>query len=118
MMGGGWGGGGRRRRVVVAGIALSGVAAADALIDRGDAVIVVDGRDGPGEQAAAERLRARGATVRLGDAETPVDADLVVTSPGWRPTQPLLATALAARVEGIGEPGLAWRPRPQTDRRT
>src|SRR4051812_29265900 len=116
MMGGGQGGG-RRRRVVVAGIALSGVAAADALIDRGDAVVVVDGRNGPAEQAAAERLRARGATVRLGDAETPVDADLVVTSPGWRPTQPLLAAALAAGVEVIGEPELAWRLRPIVDGR-
>src|SRR4051812_21814919 len=116
MMGGGQGGG-RRRRVVVAGIALSGVAAADALIDRGDAVVVVDGRNGPAEQAAAERLRSRGATVRLGDAESPVEADLVVTSPGWRPSQPLLAAALDAGVEVIGEPELAWRLRPWRDGR-
>src|SRR3954471_12130540 len=108
-MTGGGRGGGRRRRVVVAGIALSGVAAADALIDRGDAVIVVDGRDGPGEQDAAERLRARGATGRLGDAATPAVADLGRTLPGWRPAQPLLAAALAAGVEVIGEPELAWR---------
>jgi UDP-N-acetylmuramoylalanine--D-glutamate ligase len=36
----------------------------------------------------------------------------VVTSPGWRPTQPLLSAALAAGVEVIGEPELAWRLRP------
>jgi UDP-N-acetylmuramoylalanine--D-glutamate ligase len=99
------------RRVVVAGIAVSGVAAAEALLDREASVVVVDGRTGPGEQEAAERLRARGAEVRLGDAETPVDAELVVTSPGWRPDQPLLAAALAAGVEVIGEPELASRLR-------
>jgi UDP-N-acetylmuramoylalanine--D-glutamate ligase len=97
------------RRVVVAGVATSGVAAAEALLDRGARVVAVDGRDGEREQAAAERLRARGARVRLGDAATPVPSDLVVTSPGWRPDQPLLAAALAAGVEVVGEPELAWR---------
>ncbi|HET7311807.1 MAG TPA: UDP-N-acetylmuramoyl-L-alanine--D-glutamate ligase [Mycobacteriales bacterium] len=100
-----------RRRVVVAGIATSGVAVADALLDRAARVVVVDGRDGPAEQETAQRLRARGAEVRLGDGETPVEADLVVTSPGWRPTQPLLAASLAAGIEVIGEPELAWRLR-------
>src|SRR3954471_6266177 len=112
MMGGGWGGG-RRRQVVVAGIAMSGVAAANALLDRGAQVVVVDGRDGPAEQDAAARLRSRGAVVRLGDGETAVEAALVVTSPGCRPGQPLLAAALAAGVEVIGEPELAWRLRSQ-----
>jgi UDP-N-acetylmuramoylalanine--D-glutamate ligase len=76
-------------------------------------VLVVDGRDGPAEQDTAARLRDRGAEVRLGDAESPVDAELVVTSPGWRPDQPLLASALAAGIEVIGEPELAWRLRPR-----
>jgi UDP-N-acetylmuramoylalanine--D-glutamate ligase len=99
----------RGRRAAVAGIALSGIAAAEALLDEGARVLVVDGRDGPGEREAADRLRQRGAEVRLGDAETAVDADLVVTSPGWRPDQPLLAAALAQGIEVIGEPELAWR---------
>jgi UDP-N-acetylmuramoylalanine--D-glutamate ligase len=106
------------RRVVVAGIAVSGLAAAEALLDRGASVVVVDGRSGMAEQEAAERLRARGAEARLGDAETPVEADLVVTSPGWRPDQPLLAAALDAGVEVIGEPELAWRLRPAVDGRS
>ncbi|MDQ1697247.1 MAG: UDP-N-acetylmuramoylalanine--D-glutamate ligase [Frankiaceae bacterium] len=97
------------RRIVVAGIATSGIAVAEALLDRDARVLVVDGREGPAERDSADRLRARGAEVRLGDAETPVDTDLVVTSPGWRPDQPLLAAALAAGIEVIGEPELAWR---------
>jgi UDP-N-acetylmuramoylalanine--D-glutamate ligase len=105
-----------RRRVVVAGIATSGAAVADALLDRGADVVVVDGRDGESERTTAERLRARGAKVRLGDGESPVEADLVVTSPGWRPAQPLLAAAIAAGVEVIGEPELAWRLRAEQGR--
>jgi UDP-N-acetylmuramoylalanine--D-glutamate ligase len=107
----------RGRRVVVAGMAVSGLAAADALLDRGASVLVVDGRAGPDEQEVADGLRAKGAEVRLGDAETPVDADLVVTSPGWRPDQPLLAAAIAGGVEVIGEPELAWRIRPVVEGR-
>ena len=104
------------RRVVVAGIATSGAAVAEALLDRGADVVVVDGRDGDPERETADRLRARGATVRLGDGDSPVEADLVVTSPGWRPSQPLLAAALAAGVEVIGEPELAWRLRAEQGR--
>ena len=97
------------RRAVVAGVAVSGIAAAEALLDREASVLVVDARAGDREQEVAERLRSRGAEVRLGDAETPVDADVIVTSPGWRPDQPLLVAALAAGVEVIGEPELAAR---------
>jgi UDP-N-acetylmuramoylalanine--D-glutamate ligase len=101
------------RRVVVAGIAVSGAATAQALLDAGAQVLVVDAHDGATQRAAAKELEARGAQVRLGDADTPVaDADLVVTSPGWRPSQPLLAAALAAGVEVIGEPALAQRLQP------
>jgi UDP-N-acetylmuramoylalanine--D-glutamate ligase len=96
-------------RVCVAGLGVSGAAAARALLDRGALVVAVDARDDERVQPIAEELRARGAQVRLGDAETPVLADLVVTSPGWRPTQPLLAAAHDAGVEVIGEPELAWR---------
>jgi UDP-N-acetylmuramoylalanine--D-glutamate ligase len=85
---------------------------ARALLDRDARVLVVDGRDGDELGPAAGELRARGAEVRLGDATTPVDADLVVTSPGWRPDQPLLAAALREGIEVIGEPELAWRLRP------
>ena len=43
--------------------------------------------------------------------------DLVVTSPGWRPDQPLLAAAAAAGIPVWGEVELAWRLRPVRVRR-
>jgi UDP-N-acetylmuramoylalanine--D-glutamate ligase len=100
------------RRVVVAGLGISGLAVARAMLDRGAHVVVVDGRPEAELTAAAAELRARGAQLRLGDATTGVDADLVVTSPGWRPDQPLLVAAARDGIEVIGEPELAWRLRP------
>lgn len=106
-------------RVLVAGLGVSGFAAADALLDRGASVIVVDGAS-TGEQLTqrAEILRMLDADVRLGPehvAALPTDApvELVVTSPGWRPDQPLLAAAAAAGIPIWGEVELAWRMRPR-----
>jgi UDP-N-acetylmuramoylalanine--D-glutamate ligase len=101
------------RRFVVAGLGVSGAAAARALLDHDSRVLVVDDRDDAGLRAVADELRARGAEIRLGDAETPVDADVIITSPGWRPTKPLLLAAAAQGVEIIGEPELAQRLQPQ-----
>ncbi|MGZ4614603.1 MAG: UDP-N-acetylmuramoyl-L-alanine--D-glutamate ligase [Actinomycetes bacterium] len=99
-------------RVCVTGIALSGSAAARALATRGATVTVVDGRSGPAEQERAADLARLGVAVALGAAdELPPATDLVVTSPGWRPDQPLIAGALAAGVPVWGEVELAWRLR-------
>jgi UDP-N-acetylmuramoylalanine--D-glutamate ligase len=99
-------------RAVVAGLGVTGAAVADILLERGATVTVVTDRDGETERLAADRLRERGARVRLGDAVTSVPADLVVASPGFRPDQPLVAAAASAGVDVIGEPELAWRLRP------
>lgn len=99
------------RRVVVAGLGRSGLAAARVLLARGARVLVVDSREDDRVADAAAELRSSGAVVRLGDAETAVSADLVVTSPGWRPDQPLLVAAQRDGIEVIGEPELAWRLR-------
>jgi UDP-N-acetylmuramoylalanine--D-glutamate ligase len=102
------------RAVCVAGLGISGRAAARALAEHGARVTVVDAREGAAEREHAARLAECGTiTVRLGDGETlPPGTDLVVTSPGWRPDVPLLAAAAAAGVEVIGEVELAWRLRP------
>ena len=99
------------KRVVVAGAGVSGLAVATVLLDLGASVLVVDGASGERQQAGAERLRAIGAEVRLGDDRSPVDGDLVVAAPGMRPDHPLFAAARAAGVEVVGEPELAWRLR-------
>ena len=105
-------------RVLVAGLAVSGFAAADALSERGAVVTVVDGkRTGvvPANDERAHILDILGVTVRQGEEHTtgmpPEDVDLVVTSPGWRPDQPLLLEAAARGIPVWGEVELAWRMR-------
>ena len=105
-------------RVVVAGLGISGFAAADALAERGAAVTVVDGRAAGESQANDERaniLDILGVTVRQGEEQTAgmpaEDVDLVVTSPGWRPDQPMLLEAAARGIPVWGEVELAWRMR-------
>ncbi|MGH8867128.1 MAG: UDP-N-acetylmuramoyl-L-alanine--D-glutamate ligase [Actinomycetes bacterium] len=103
----------RELSACVAGIGVSGMAAADVLLRLGAQVTVVDGRDGDTEHERAADLVSRGARVRLGDATGwPEGTQLVVTSPGWRPDAPLLVAAQAAGIPVWGEVELAWRLRP------
>jgi len=106
---GGWSG----RRVCVTGVAVSGAAAARALAALGADVTVIDGFAGELQQERADALRRDGITVSLGEAgaRLPAGIDLVVTSPGWRPQQPLLVAAAAAGVPVWGEVELAWQLR-------
>jgi UDP-N-acetylmuramoylalanine--D-glutamate ligase len=102
----------RGRAICVAGLGVSGRAAADVLADRGARVTVVDARDDEPRRELAGRLESRGVMVRLGDGDTlPAGTEIVVTSPGWRPDAPLLAAAVAAGVPILGEVELAWRLR-------
>jgi UDP-N-acetylmuramoylalanine--D-glutamate ligase len=105
----GWSG----RRVCVTGVAVSGAAAARALAALGADVTVIDGFAGDLQQERADALRRDGITVLLGEAgaRLPAGVDLVVTSPGWRPQQPLLVAAAAAGVPVWGEVELAWQLR-------
>nr|WP_243774091.1 UDP-N-acetylmuramoyl-L-alanine--D-glutamate ligase [Actinomadura barringtoniae] len=99
--------------VCVAGIGVSGRAAARVLAERGARVTLVEGRDGDDQRAQAAELESQGVTVRLGDGESlPEGTELVVTSPGWRPDAPLLVAAADAGIEVFGEVELAWRLRP------
>lgn len=102
-------------RAVVAGFGVSGFAAADNLTHLGADVLALDESEGDQDRRErAELLEVLGATVRLGQGATavlPDDVDLVVTSPGWRPTAPLLAQAGARGIPVWGEVELAWRLR-------
>jgi len=82
----------RGRRVCVAGRARAGDSAAEALADLGALVTVADRSDGT-------------------DTAPPAGTELVVTSPGWRPDQPLLAAAVDAGIPVWGDVELAWRLR-------
>ena len=98
--------------VTVAGLGVSGVPAATVLHRLGAQVTVVDGGDGPRQQADAADLRELGVTVRLGDgASLPEGTRLIVTSPGWPPHSPLFQAAEAAGVPVWGDVELAWRLR-------
>ncbi|GAB7191123.1 UDP-N-acetylmuramoyl-L-alanine--D-glutamate ligase [Kineococcus sp. NUM-3379] len=114
--GSGWSG----LRVLVTGIAVSGFAAADALLEHGAEVTVADARTGEAERERAQLLEVLGGRVLLGEQhvhEAPGGwgaFDLVVTSPGWRPDAPLLAGAAHAGVPVWGDVELAWRMRPAT----
>ncbi|WP_438488474.1 UDP-N-acetylmuramoyl-L-alanine--D-glutamate ligase [Streptomyces sp. S186] len=100
------------RHVTVAGLGVSGVPAARALAGLGARVTVVNGSDGERERAQAAELEKLGITVRLGDGETlPEGTEVVVTSPGWKPTSPLFLAAGKAGVPVWGDVELAWRLR-------
>ena len=110
-----WGG----LRVVVAGIGASGFAAADTLVELGAKVAVVDGVDNEYNRERKQTLEIVGAvSVELGtehvEAMPAVDGeqpDLVIVSPGWRPSHPLLVQAREAGVPVWSEIELAWRVR-------
>jgi UDP-N-acetylmuramoylalanine--D-glutamate ligase len=103
----------RDRTVVVAGLGVTGPSVVRALLGLGARVVAVDGRDRPRERDVADELTALGATVRLGDGTSlPDGAELVVTSPGWRPDSPLLVAATDAGLEVWGDVELAYRLRP------
>ncbi len=102
----------QQARVVVAGLGASGFAAADGLLDLGAKVTVLDDSDTSGNREKATLLEHLDAVVRLGTGATaslPDDTDLVVTSPGWRPSSPLLKQAAARGIPVWGEVELAWR---------
>ena len=90
------------RRVVVAGLGISGRAAVVALTERGARVVTLDRRDPSADSRDAAAFVAAGGL----DA-----ADLVVASPGWAPSNPLLAAATARGLAIWSEVELAWRLR-------
>jgi UDP-N-acetylmuramoylalanine--D-glutamate ligase len=98
--------------VLVLGLGRSGIAAADAMLSRGAAVVVVESGTSASLAEAGTILEVLGATVLMGpDAPgvLPEGTDLVVTSPGARPSAPLLADAARRAIPVWGDIELAWR---------
>ncbi|MGI8418016.1 MAG: Mur ligase family protein, partial [Nakamurella sp.] len=91
--------------VIAAGAGVTGLSVVRFLADRGARVLVTSNRPAPDELAAVD-----GDVTFVGDLQTvPADTDLVVTSAGIPPHHSLLASAVAAGIEVIGEAELAWR---------
>jgi UDP-N-acetylmuramoylalanine--D-glutamate ligase len=104
----------RGLQVLVVGLGVSGFAAADALAERGAHVTIVsrDATDSIVERGRV--LEILGVDVRLGPEHLhtpPPGTELVVTSPGVPPHDPLLLACAAAGVPVWGEVELAWRMR-------
>jgi UDP-N-acetylmuramoylalanine--D-glutamate ligase len=100
-------------RAAVAGFGVSGFAAADNLLHLGASVVALDEK-ADGNEEKAELLGVLGADIRLGAGTTetlPGDTDVLVVSPGWKPSAPLIAQAHERRVPVWGEVELAWRLR-------
>jgi len=104
-------------RVLVAGLGISGFAAADALSDRGAIVTAVSADATSTIRERARILEILDVDVRLGPdhlLHVPEGTELVVTSPGFRPDHPLLLAAAARGIPVWGEVELAWRMRAQS----
>jgi UDP-N-acetylmuramoylalanine--D-glutamate ligase len=104
-------------RILVAGLGISGFAAADALSERGALVTVVSADATSAIDERARILEILDVDVRLGPEhllDVPEGTELVVTSPGFRPDHPLLLAAAARGIPVWGEVELAWRMRAQS----
>ena len=98
--------------VTVVGIGIAGYAAADALMQLGANVTIIDAVDGERQRERARILETLGARVQLGEADrAPDDADLLIVSPGLRPAAPIIVDAVGRGIPVWGELELAWRLR-------
>lgn len=99
--------------MVVAGLGSAGYACADALLELGATVLVIDDNGSEDNAKKAQVLELLGAEVRLGPGSSSAvltdDTDLLVVSPGWRPVWPLPAAAAARSLPIWGDVELAWR---------
>ncbi len=101
----------------MAGFGVTGFSVADTLTHLGASVVALGDKETPEIAEKAELLRILGADIRLGegtgDALPPDarDADLLVTSPGFRPDSPLITAAADAGMPVWGDVELAWRLR-------
>jgi len=102
-------------RVTVAGLGVAGYSCADALMQLGAIVTVIDDHDTDRQAERAEVLRMLGVQVFLGGGvPLPAETDVLVVSPGLKPHASLINGAIAEGVPVWGELELAWRLRART----
>ena len=97
----------------VVGLGVAGFAAADALIEVGANVTVIDNGNGNTQKEHGTVLEILGATIFLDyKGEIPANTNLLVVSPGVRPNAQIIDEAQKKNIEIWGEFELAWRLRP------
>jgi UDP-N-acetylmuramoylalanine--D-glutamate ligase len=101
------------QHVVVLGLGVAGYAVADALMQRGTVVTILDG--GSPDPERVNILRTLGAEVFTETTQPLPPSDVVVASPGLPPTHPWILQAQQAATPVWGELELAWRMRPEHD---
>lgn len=103
----------RGRAVLVAGLGVSGVAAARGLARAGADVRAVESDDGPRATDRVRELAGEGIAARsgvdLGEGSLLDGVDLLVPSPGIAEASPLLSEAARRGTAVWSEPELAWR---------
>ena len=98
--------------VTVAGIGVAGYACADALMQLGARVTVIDTGDSDRQRERARILQALDVEVLLGhEGGLPPGTELLVVSPGLPPSHPWILGAQAVGIPVWGELELAWRLR-------
>lgn len=98
------------KKILIIGLGATGRAVADVLLEKGASVSLCESANSAALRAAADSLRSHGARVTLGD-EPPalLDAcELVVVSPGVKPTNSLVAGAEARGIPVWSEIELAY----------
>lgn len=104
----------RGLRVAVLGLSVTGFSAADTLAELGAEVLVVTEKADP---EYARLLPVIGADLHVGPLDTVPDAlagfapDVVLASPGFPPSHPLIAWAQESGIPLWGDVELAWRVR-------
>ena len=99
-------------RFGVLGLGVAGFACADSLSQVGAQVAAVDASTSDAVRDKATLLEMLDVDVRIGpDAALPDSLDVLVVSPGLRPSHPVVVDALRRGVTVWGEIELAWRLR-------
>lgn len=101
-----------RVHVGVLGVGVAGFSAADALMQLGAHVTIVDSSAGEAQQERAGILGSLGAQIALGVNELPpTQFALIVASPGLPPDHPFIQQAQSRQIPIWGELELAWHLR-------
>jgi UDP-N-acetylmuramoylalanine--D-glutamate ligase len=102
-----------QQHATVLGLGIAGYAAADALMQRGASVTVLD--SGSPDPERVDILRTLGVNVQTDTDQSLPSCDVVVVSPGLPPTHPWIQQAQRTAIPVWGEMELAWRMRPERD---